>query len=106
MGWVSTTGEPVASVQGTRVTWADGGSPAQIEKPSNSGQVVMRMDGETFEGKLEAGHRLVWSDGDIWVRDAGDRGETNARTKMQTEAKAQVSPTPTRELTRPVAKPE
>lgn len=65
--WVNLEGgEYMATLTGASIQWADG--PALDLGVTPEGGISCEMFGETFSAQLDSEGRLVWSDGDVWVR--------------------------------------
>jgi len=70
--WIGKTGEYMGSIVGTTITWADGPG---VELRKESERVIScELFGDIFRAELNAEGQLVWSDGDIWVRESAVDG--------------------------------
>ena len=66
--WVGmNTGEPMATIRGTNICWADG-PVADLHISHDT--LACEMFDVAFEARLSAAGHLEWSDGDVWVRSA------------------------------------
>lgn len=65
--WTSETGEERATITGGLVFWADG-PPTRIKHQRGKDGFSSETDGVTFSAVRDDAGRLVWSDGDVWVR--------------------------------------
>lgn len=76
--WQNAQGELMASILGTAIDWQDG--PVQELSVVAAGKVSFEMGGEVFVGELDGEGKLLWSDGDVWLRcsDDGDADELTA----------------------------
>jgi len=61
------TGEYMATIAGSTLSWADGPG-ADLERPSER-CVRCELFGESFTAELNDVNQLVWTDGDVWVRE-------------------------------------
>mmetsp|Transcript_84704 Transcript_84704/g.220543 ORF Transcript_84704/g.220543 Transcript_84704/m.220543 type:complete len:608 (-) Transcript_84704:39-1862(-) len=69
-------GEKVHTIQDSRLYWDDGDSVAIA--PAGHGGICIRIGKELYSALLDGPNRLTWSDGDVWVREEGDRFEGQA----------------------------
>jgi len=90
--WVTEDGTFVASIQGSRLAWAEG-SPVHLER-LRGGEVSIQTDGETFHAKLDDRGRLLWSDGDTWIREAGAPPRASASPAPSPAPAPEASPAP------------
>jgi len=72
--WVSTDGELRGKVEGNMLRWDCDGSQSRLRLGGERQEIVtMAVDGVRHFGALsEDGHRLIWADGDVWVRHDND----------------------------------
>eukprot|EP00403_Amphidinium_massartii_P029651 CAMPEP_0178406412 /NCGR_PEP_ID=MMETSP0689_2-20121128/18899_1 /TAXON_ID=160604 /ORGANISM="Amphidinium massartii, Strain CS-259" /LENGTH=622 /DNA_ID=CAMNT_0020027453 /DNA_START=46 /DNA_END=1915 /DNA_ORIENTATION=+ len=61
------TGDYMATISGETLTWPDGPG-TDLERPSDR-MVACELFGERFCAELSAEGCLVWTDGDVWVRE-------------------------------------
>lgn len=57
----------VEQISGDTITWADGHN-STFELHGN--RIVLQMEHGVFEGDVQD-HRIIWSDKDVWTREAG-----------------------------------
>ena len=67
--WCSDKGVFVATIKNKRILW-DGGGGDHLQHLSGGEVSVCPGGGKAYRGKLDAEGRLVWSDGDHWIREA------------------------------------
>merc|ERR1712216_65356 len=82
------SGEHMATISGHKLLSVDG--EVQELQRTSATAFSFEMYGEAFSAELQADGRLVWSDGDIWVRKAAAHSQAEAApcAKSASEAPA------------------
>merc|ERR1712232_844551 len=73
-------GDFIAAVDGDKVSWASGDSASKIDRHGSDSKFVMIYDGEPLGARLEGGNKLVWDDGDIWIKEILSQASSKSRS--------------------------
>jgi len=64
--WIGAEDEHMATIRGLTIHWADG-PPQELERLAED-TIRVELFGQVLSARLESADRLLWSDGDVWMR--------------------------------------